>query len=285
MEEGGPRMKKLKKSYEELELRDDFMFGVIMRNPLYCKKFLEIVLGMKISNLEYPEAQKTIDLSPGAKDVRLDIYVEDEEHTAYNLEMQSRNRGNMPKRMRYYQGMIDLNTLEKGALYKTLKRSIIIFVCTFDLFGYGRHIYTFENRCIETPDLSMDDGVSKVVLNTKGTQDDISLDLKNLLNYIDGKPPMDDYTRELDRAVQLARSDEKRRLEYMTLEMHLLESYEEGREDGLELGMERGLEQGQGAERTEMAERMLRAGKYTTDEIVFCTTLTREQVEGLQKQL
>ena len=59
----------------------------------------------------------------------------------------------------------------------------------------------------------------------------------------------------------------------MTLEMHLLESYEEG------------LERGQGEGRAEVAERMLRAGKYSTDEIVFCTTLTREQVETLQKRL
>ena len=79
----------------------------------------------------------------------------------------------------------------------------------------------------------------------------------------------------------------------MTLEMHLLESYEEGREDGLEQGLERGkeqgleegLERGQGEGRAEVAERMLRAGKYSTDEIVFCTTLTREQVETLQKRL
>lgn len=46
------------------------------------------------------------------------------------------------------QGMIDLNILEKGDNYKDLKRIFIIFVCTFDFFGEGRHIYTFENRCI-----------------------------------------------------------------------------------------------------------------------------------------
>ena len=29
----------------------------------------------------------------------------------------------------------------------------IIFICTFDPFSDGRHIYTFENRCLE--DLSL----------------------------------------------------------------------------------------------------------------------------------
>ena len=39
------------KAYEELELQDDFMFGVIMRDPKYCKPFLETILGIKIRKL------------------------------------------------------------------------------------------------------------------------------------------------------------------------------------------------------------------------------------------
>ena len=31
---------------EELELKDDFMFGVVMRNPKYCKPFLETIFGI-----------------------------------------------------------------------------------------------------------------------------------------------------------------------------------------------------------------------------------------------
>ena len=68
------------KAYEELELRDDFMFGVIMRDPKYCKPFLETILGIKIRKLEYPESQKSIDLSAGAKGVRLDVYGDADPH-------------------------------------------------------------------------------------------------------------------------------------------------------------------------------------------------------------
>ena len=35
------------KRFEELEIQDDFMFGVIMRNPKYCKPFLETVINIK----------------------------------------------------------------------------------------------------------------------------------------------------------------------------------------------------------------------------------------------
>ena len=60
-----------------------------MRDPKYCKLFLETILGIKIRKLEYPESQKTIDLSAGAKGVRLDVYVEDENNTVFDMEMQA----------------------------------------------------------------------------------------------------------------------------------------------------------------------------------------------------
>jgi len=110
-----------------------------MRNPKFCKPFLERVLGIKISHIEYPKSQETIDISADAKSVRLDIYVEDGKETVYNIEMQTTENRDLSKRTRYYQGMKDLDILEKGDNYKGLKRSFIIFVCTFDLFGKGRH--------------------------------------------------------------------------------------------------------------------------------------------------
>lgn len=127
----------MEKTFEELQIKDDFMFSVIMRDPKFCKPFLERILGIKISYIEYPKSQETIDISADAKSVRLDIYVEDGKDTVYNIEMQTTENRNIPMRTRYYQGMIDLNILEKGDNYKDLKRSFVIFVCTFDLFGEG----------------------------------------------------------------------------------------------------------------------------------------------------
>ena len=97
------------KNYDELELKDDFMFGMVMRNPKYVKPFLEAILKIKIRKVVYPESQKAIDLSANAKGVRLDVYVEDDQNTVFNLEMQTTHKKDLPKRMRYYQGMIDLN--------------------------------------------------------------------------------------------------------------------------------------------------------------------------------
>lgn len=261
----------MEKKFEQLEIRDDFMFSVIMRNLRYCKPFLECILGVKISHIEYPKSQETIDITADAKSVRLDIYVEDSENTVYNAEMQTVENRNIPKRTRYYQGMIDLNILEKGENYKSLKKSFVIFICTFDLFGKGRHIYTFENRCIQDTSLSLGDDTIKIILNTKGTMDDVTPELKSLLDFIDGEEPRDEFTKELEAAVKTVRKNEKWRLDYMTLQMNYQEKYEQG------------IEQGREQSNRQSALRMIKAGKLSNDEIALYSGLTTEQVEALEE--
>ena len=207
----------------------------------------------------------------------MDIYVEDGRETVYNIEMQTTENRNIPRRTRYYQGMIDLNILEKGDNYKNLKRSFVIFVCTFDLFGEGRHIYTFENRCIQNPDLGLGDDTTKIILNTKGTMDDVAPEMKKLLDFIDGKEPEDDFTRELDKAVQSVRKNEKWRLDYMTLQMNYQEKYEQGVEQGIEQGVEQ--------EKIDSAVRMIEDGDLPLEKIAMYSGLTLEQVLELEKEL
>lgn len=230
------------KKYEELELRDDFMFSRIMSNPKFVKPLLETILGVKIRKIVYPQTQKTIDLSLQAKGIRLDVYVEDDQNTVFNLEMQTSDGANLPKRMRYYQGMIDLNILDKGQDYTTLKKSYVIFICTFDPFGEGRHIYTFCNTCQENIALTLDDDAVKIILSTKGTMDDVSPEMKRILDYIDGKGASDKFTEELEEAVRSARQNERWRLDYMTLEYEYRQRYLEGKEEGREEGRAEGRE-------------------------------------------
>ncbi|MCI9077549.1 MAG: Rpn family recombination-promoting nuclease/putative transposase [Lachnospiraceae bacterium] len=129
--------------WENLRISNDFMFAKVMRNPELCKGMLERLLDIQIDHIEYPEEQKVIDISKDSKSVRLDVYLKDEKGTVYNIEIQTTNSKNLPKRTRYYSGMIDLNAIEKGADYSELPRSFVIFICTFDAFGKGRWRYTF----------------------------------------------------------------------------------------------------------------------------------------------
>ena len=201
------------KPLEELTIQDDFMFGAVMLNPRLCKQLLELVLGVKIRRIEY----QTIDQRYASKSIRLDVYVEDDEGTVYDVEIQTTDKKNLPKRTRYYQGLIDLNILEKGGDYQSLRKSFVIFICTYDPFGKGRWVYTFENHCKEDTSITLDDEAVKIVLNVKGTVGEIGDELKELLRYVDGHPPESDYTAALDRAVAEVRADKKWKVEYMRL--------------------------------------------------------------------
>ena len=146
--------------------------------------------------------------------------------------MQVSQKSNFPKRMRYYQGMIDLNLIERGADYNDLRKCYIIFICPFDVFEKGLHKYTFENQCIEMPELKQDDETRKIFLCAGGTADDVSDDMKDFLDWLIGKQGKSELVKALDNAVQKARNHEEWRLEYMTLLMRDQEMIRRGREEG-----------------------------------------------------
>ena len=218
-----------RKDIQDLTIADDFMFGAVMRDPKLCKPLLEEILNIKIKRLEYPERQKVLDERYDSKSVRLDIYVEDDEKTVYNIEMQATDNTHLPKRMRYYQGMIDLNILNKGIDYEELNKSFVIFICTFDPFEQNRYIYTFQNICREDTNILLKDDEIKVAVNVKGTVGNISKELKAVLDYIAKGIANTNYTKKLDVAVQKVKNDEKWRHEYMTLYMRDMENQKIGR--------------------------------------------------------
>ena len=89
--------------------------------------------------------------------------------------------------------------------------------------------------------LEMDDGVTYVVLNSKGTADDVDEKLKAFLNYLNGVVSDDEYIRKLDAAVMRGRLNKEWRLEYMTIEQRDMEHERVGRERGREEGLETGI--------------------------------------------
>ena len=234
-------------AWEELQISNDFIFGKIMQDPKLCKELLQRILpGLKIDRIEYPETQKAVRPDIDAKSVRFDAYVEDGKGTVYDIEMQVGTSKELPKRTRYYQSLLDMQMIDKGEPYKKLKPSYIIFICPFDQFGMGRHIYTFENICKEDKSVSLKDGTTKIFLNAKGTMDDVSPELKAFLDYVAGKKPADPFVDELEEAVKNARKNREWRHEYMTLLMRDQENIEMGMARGIiETGIDFGLSEGE----------------------------------------
>ena len=234
--------------WESLTLSNDFMFSKVMRDKEICRETLEILLDKKIGEITYIDNQKTIDINYDAKSVRLDVYVEDE-NRIYNIEMQVVNKKDLAKRSRYYQGMIDLNAIEKGEIYRDLKESIVIFICKFDPFGKGLSKYTFENICNENKELYLKDGTSKVFFNTKDYYKERSEDAKSFLEYIEKETTSENnFVKKLEQKIKNIKENKVWRAEFMTLLMREQEiardNFEKGMAEGVIKGREEGIAEG-----------------------------------------
>lgn len=222
----------------ELNLADDFLFAKVMSDTDICRKVLEKILNVPIKKVDVPTTQKTINVLYESKGIRLDVYVNDDKGTIYNVEMQRGKKKELPKRSRYYQGSIDLDLINAGGYYTELKKTYIIFICTFDPFSDKRHIYTFENRCQENFSLTLGDEVTKIFLNTRGKMDDIDADLKEFLSYVENTTdafaaqPTYPLIKNIHKHVTEVKQSKEMEVEYMTLLMRDRENLEQGREEG-----------------------------------------------------
>ncbi len=91
----------------------------------------------------------------------------------------------------------------------------------------------------------------------------------NLLVYINGEVPTDEYTERLDEAVNSAKTNKEWRLEYMTYETRLMDSFEDG------------LEQG----REEIAKNLLKDGERSIEKIAVITGVDLETLERLREEV
>ena len=276
----------IQERWQSLTPSDDFMFSKMMRNKAICKGLVETLLGFDIDRIEYPEEQKSIDIAMDAKSVRLDVYVKDDKDTVYNIEMQTSPQSYLPKRSRYYQGMIDLNLIEKGELYDKLNTSYVIFICTFDPFNKGRHVYHFENRCIDDPALALGDETHKCFFNTRGT-DTIDPKLDQVLTFLDTAMPVNDDNPLVEAmSSELARikSNTEWEAEFMNLYLRDKEKYQQGVEQGILQGVQQGEAKGKADNQLEIITRMLGQG-LKTDDIFLYTGIPMDRIAEVQQSL
>ena len=223
------RKKAKEKQYEELIFTDDFMFcKVLENNEDLSQELLELILDVKIRKVVCVSRQKSIDITTDGKGVRFDVYIEDEANTIYDIEMQAVLKKDIPKRSRYYQGMIDLNLIEKGAKYSELKRSFVIFICLADPFDKNLPVYRFANRCDKLLELELNDEAYKVFVNAACTTKDMSDGLKEFFEYLCKGKVKGEFVKKIEHEVDRVRKHEEWRLEYMTLFMRDMEKKEEG---------------------------------------------------------
>ena len=237
-----------RKAFRELDLSDDFLFGKVMGDPEVCRLTLEGILGIPISRIGRPATEHVIDLLHDSRGVRLDVYVADENGDVYNCEMQTGHGRELPRRSRYYHGCMDLDLVMKGKRYDGLAKAFVIFICTFDPFGQGRHIYTFRNVCEEDGGLLLGDGAYTIFLNTKGTADDVGVEMREFLAYVEDSSDAfaatveSGWVKEVHRRVRQVKESKELEVEFVKSYLDYLESVDEG----IVIGVERGVELGMG---------------------------------------
>ena len=258
------------KTFDELTIRDNFLFQHVMRNERLCKHLIEKFLNIQIRSLQYQSFEKTIDLRLEGKSIRLDVFVEDNEGRVYDIEMQCSNspRNDLAKRSRFYQSLIDGELLDKGKPYEELNPSYVIFICTFDPFHRGLPIYTFTHCCKEDNRVQLKDEETRMFLNSKDSENAADPDIAAFLRYVDGKAAEGRFVESLDQEVHLVKSMDKVRREYMILSDEIRrrqkeaaeEGWQEGMQKGMQKGMEKGMQQGMEKGRRQMLLNFLSSG-------------------------
>jgi len=233
------------KTWEELTISDNFLFQNIMQDRGVCKRFIEKLLHIKINDIQYQQYEKTVDLTPENKAVRLDVYVETDAGEIIDIEMQTSNKESdwLSKRARYYGSMLDLSALKKGKDYVELKNSYVIFVCTFDPFGFNRKLYTFRNTCKEE-NIELNDGTEKIFLNTRGKLGVVDEDIDNFLKYVDKNIIEGDFVENIVGVEARVKMHKELGAKYMSMLAEYHDMRRLGRMEGLNEGLNEGRKEG-----------------------------------------
>lgn len=221
-------------SWEEAGYSNNFVFRLTMDDEPLCKELLERLLEIKIDKIEIRQQEKDVETGKTVHGVRLDIYIKDSNGNIYDVEMQSGEYSSeyFAKRTRYYQSMLDQELLKKNISYRKLKRTVIIFICTFDPLGYNLSKYTLKTSCAELPAVPFKDGSTKIFFNAVGNGIGLTKKQKIFLDYVANGIVKDDFTNRLKERIDFVKQDEEKKVEYMTWQQEQIEQQEIGKEIG-----------------------------------------------------
>ena len=243
-------MQDIEEMRKKLGFTNDFIFCTVMEeNPDLCKRLVEEITGRPVEKIKIIQQQRTIRNYISSRDVRLDVYFEDDENTVYNVEMQATRRNDIKKRARYYQGKIDSKNTPRNGFFRDMKNTYIIFICTFDPIGKGLPVYTVKNHVVEDNNVEYEDGATKIFVNaSKHCRPELlektSLDVQALISYCSRKEATSDLMRDIDSKVVKTLEDDKKVVQAMTFGQELEIQYNVGYDDGNKAGIKAGIVDG-----------------------------------------
>ncbi|MBQ6778577.1 MAG: tetracycline resistance protein, partial [Acidaminococcaceae bacterium] len=127
-----------------------------------------------------------------------------------------------------------------------LRKSYVVFICTFDPYGKGLPVYHFTYRCKEDNSLPMGDLTENIFLNAKAADNTNDKELAAFLRYVNSGLAQSAFTQEIDEETERVKNDTKWRERTVTWEMDM-------RIMGKRF-LEKGRKEGREEEREEMAQ-------------------------------
>lgn len=216
-----------KKSFEELDVIDDFLMNAVATDPevgeAFCRKTLSVLLQRTIGKIRVVAQRAIPAATPEHRGIRMDVEIEEisDENSLlniYDIEPHKWDSRSLPKRNRFYQAKIDGRYLRSGEMdFDKLPNLYVITITNYDPFETDYMMYTFRNQCIEVPNLPYEDGLRFIYFNTTGTKGG-NREIRNLLDYIQNSKEnnvTDETTRELHEYVRRVRVQPEVKQEYM----------------------------------------------------------------------
>ena len=260
------------RSLAQLDLIDNFLFQATISQgeagEEVCRILLRTILGRPFGKIRIVPQKPFLGPDVDRHGIRLDAYIEDWSTLSsdianaelcpdiYDIEPnKTSEKAMLPKRMRYYHGLIDSHLLDTGKTYDTLPSVFIITILPYDPFEQNRMVYTIKNCCVEVPELPYDDGAVKIFLYTKGTEGNPGKELRDMLKYIEETTEQNITNPDIaaiHEAVSQAKQSREVGINYMKSwewedmirKEATAEGLAEGREKGLAEGRAEGREEG-----------------------------------------
>lgn len=246
-------------------LDDDFLTKCFDRKTDCMELVLQIVL-------ENPDLQ-VVDVRTQVfvenllnRSVRLDVLATDSAGRKFNVEIQRADKGAGRKRARYNSSMMDSHLLDKGKDVEMLPETYVIFITEHDVIGEGNALYPVEH-CFLNNGKKFGDGSHILYVNGAYQNETPIGKLMHDFSCTDASEMYYDVLAE--RVKFFKESKEGVAIMCRAMEEMRIESWQEGVEEGRKEG------------RKDTALRMLKAGKYTLDEIAEMSGLSLEEVKAL----
>ena len=246
-------------------LDDDFLTKCFDRKTDCMELVLQIVL-------ENPDLQ-VVDVRTQVfvenllnRSVRLDVLATDSAGRKFNVEIQRADKGAGRKRARYNSSMMDSHLLDKGKDVEMLPETYVIFITEHDVIGEGNALYPVERYFLNNGK-KFGDGSHILYVNGAYQNETPIGKLMHDFSCTDASEMYYDVLAE--RVKFFKESKEGVAIMCRAMEEMRIESWQEGVEEGRKEG------------RKDTALRMLKAGKYTLDEIAEMSGLSLEEVKAL----